>query len=349
MRTGPVPESLFELAALASGLAPRAVFDTLLASALARTVMVASRLGIFDALATGPADAATIAERCGTHPASTDKLLTALSGAGYLRRRLEGGAARYELRQQARRWLLADSPTSLHDLMELMFVVWRWLEHYEDYVKTGETLEVHRGLSPEEWGHYQRGMLALARLVAPEVALRTPVPRRARQMLDIGGAHGLFSAALCRRHRGLQATVLDLPEAESHARALIDRHNLPIAFRAGDARDAELGEQAFDVVLIANLVHHFSPEENLDLFRRIARALRPGGVLVVQEVMRPARGVDNHVAALGDLYFAALSASGTYDYDEIATWQRAAGLSPRRARPFVSYPNVGQQAATKSR
>jgi SAM-dependent methyltransferase len=109
----------------------------------------------------------------------------------------------------------------------------------------------------------------------------------------------------------------------------------------------DLGHERWDVVFIANLVHHFDAATNIALFSRIARALRPTGVLVVQEVMRPERDARTQTGALGDLYFAALSAAGTYDYGDIAAWQREAGLVPRRPRRFVTYPDVGQQVATK--
>jgi 2-polyprenyl-3-methyl-5-hydroxy-6-metoxy-1,4-benzoquinol methylase len=343
MRSGSVPESLLEMVALAGGFIPEPLVDTLLAAGLCRTLMVATRVGLFDALAGGPLELADIAHRCGTDPAATGKLLSALEGARYVR----AAGDRWALTTMARRWLPRAASSSLHDHVELMFVVWRWFEHYERYVRTGEPLDVHRDLSPEEWGLYQRGMRSLAALVAPEMALRTPVPRGARDLLDIGGSHGLLSAALCRRHASLSATILDLPEALAHAAPLADREGLGhrIRHREGDARTADLGHAAWDVIFVANLVHHFDPAENLALFRRAAAALRPGGVLVIQEVMRGGRG--DQAAALGDLYFGALSASGIFGSDEIASWQKQAGLVPRRPIRFVTYPAVGQQAARK--
>jgi hypothetical protein len=84
-------------------------------------------------------------------------------------------------------------------------------------VRTGRPLELHHTLAPEQWPLYQRGMRALAATVAPEVARRLPVPKSARAMLDIGGSHGYLAVVLCRRHEGLRAVVLDLPEAVEHA------------------------------------------------------------------------------------------------------------------------------------
>jgi hypothetical protein len=55
------------------------------------------------------------------------------------------------------------------------------------------------------------------------------------------------------------------------------------------------------------------------------------------------------VAALADLYFALTSESGTLSVDDLAAWQRDAGLKPRRPIRFLSFPGAGQQNAVKPR
>jgi tRNA A22 N-methylase len=47
------------------------------------------------------------------------------------------------------------------------------------------------------------------------------VPRGARDLLDIGGSHGYYSVALCRRHPTLRAVILDLPQAVVHAETIL--------------------------------------------------------------------------------------------------------------------------------
>ena len=81
-------------------------------------------------------------------------------------------------------------------------------------------------------------MRSLASTLAREAVLRTPVPRGARAMLDIGGSHGFFAVALCRRHPGLRAEILDLPEAVAQAAPILAREGLGdrVVHRIGDAR-----------------------------------------------------------------------------------------------------------------
>jgi 2-polyprenyl-3-methyl-5-hydroxy-6-metoxy-1,4-benzoquinol methylase len=350
VKLGAQAENPLEQLALALGLVPTPLLDTIVALLLARSVMVGVKVGVFEALATQPLGAAEVAVRCATDPRATEKLLGALAGAGYL----EAHDGCFALAPVARRWLLKDSARSLHDAILLQFLDADFIARMEDFVRTGEPLRIHEAMRDEQWELYQRGMRAGANLAAPELALRIPVPKRARgetvEMLDIGGAHGYYSVALCRRHPSLRATLLDLPEAVAHAAPILAAEGMGdrVVHRAGNALTEDLGEETYDLVLIANLVHHFGDATNRALVKRVARALRPGGVLVIGEVIRPsAPGRGGQVGALTDLYFALTSEAGTWSFAEMAAWQREAGLVPRRPLRLFTAPGGGLQIAKK--
>jgi len=346
MKLGALPEDPIERIIKAFGLSPEPLLETHIAMLLARAVMEGSRLGVYEALAEGPLTAEEIAARCGGHPRATRKLLDALAGCEYLR--FAGG--RYSLTPMARKWLLPDAPRSLHDKMLLQFVEWDFIAHTGEYLRTGKPIDLHTSISREEWGLYQRGMRSFSATWAPEVARRTPVPKGARDMLDIGGSHGFLSVAICRRHPGLRSVVLDLSEAIEHAAPILGREGMGdrVVHRAGNALIDDLGAEEWDVVFIANLVHHFDDATNRELAKRVARALRPGGVFVIQELIRPhSPGEAGQVGALLDLYFALTSQSGTWSFEEMADWQREAGLKPLKPVRFLSVPGNGQQSAVK--
>jgi 2-polyprenyl-3-methyl-5-hydroxy-6-metoxy-1,4-benzoquinol methylase len=287
-----------------------------------------------------------VAVRCGCDPKATRKLLDALAGCQYLR----WDAGRYALAPVARKWLLEDSPRSLRDKMLWQIREWGFIEKTGDYVRTGRPLAFHHEMGPEEWRDYQRGMKATAGTWVHEAARRTPVPKGAKDLLDVGGSHGLLSAALCRRHPGLRSVILDLPAAIEHAAPLLAEEGMGdrVTHRAGDVLTADLGTEEWDVILVANLVHHFDAAANRDLARRIARALRPGGVYVIQELYRPESPKQaGQIGALLDLYFALTSEAGTWSFEEMAGWQREAGLKPRKPVRFVTAPGNGQQTAVK--
>ncbi len=346
MKLGGIAQSSMERIGKALGLLPEPLLDTHVAMLLARTVMEGTRLGVFEALKDGALPAGEVAARCGCDPKAMGKLLDALAGCEYL----GWEAGRYSLAPIARRWLLADSPQTLRDKMLWQFPEWDYVARIGDFVRSGQPLNLHPTLTLEDWGLYQRGMRSIAASWMAEAGKRTPVPKRARDLLDVGGSHGLMSVALCRRHPRLRSVILDLPEAIEHAAPLLAREGMGdrVAHRAGDALAEDLGTEAWDVVLVANLVHHFDDATNRELARRIARALRPGGVYVIQELYRRSSPREaGQVGALLDLYFALTSESGTWSFEEMAGWQREAGLKPLKPVRFVTAPGNGQQSAMK--
>jgi SAM-dependent methyltransferase len=301
---------------------------------------------VFEALAAGPLMADEVAARCQAHPGATTKLLNVLVAMDYLK--AEG--ARYALTSVARKWLLKDSPGSLRDAVLIRYVDWDWVARLEEFVQTGAPIDIHSGMSTEQWGVYQRGMRSIAGAAAGEMARRTPVPPGARDMLDIGGSHGYYSVLLCRRHPGLRAVVLDLPEAVAQAAPILAREGMGdrVVHRACNALTDDLGTDGYDLVLIAQVVHHFDDATNRALARRVARALRPGGYYVIQEITRPRYpGEGGGIGALFDLYFALTSEAGTFSYEEMADWQREAGLIPKKPIRFFSVPGAGEQVAVK--
>jgi 2-polyprenyl-3-methyl-5-hydroxy-6-metoxy-1,4-benzoquinol methylase len=121
-----------------------------------------------------------------------------------------------------------------------------------------------------------------------------------------------------------------------------------VKFRVGNALADDLGEQTFDIVMINNLVHHFTPDQNKELARRVARALAPNGIYVISDFLRASSpGAGGGVPAVMDLYFALTSASGTWSAEEITSWQRAAGLIPQQPIQFQSLPGWASLPAAR--
>ena len=327
MRLGTIAENLIERIIIRTNIAPTPLMETQIAYSMARSIMAGVKLGIYDAIGKGATTPVEVAAACKTDREATTKLMNALVGCRYLRHH----DGRYELTPKARKWMLRDSPKSLTDKLLFQYDEWDIVAKYEDYIATGQPLDVHGSLPDRyAWDRYQRGMRALGSIAAEEVARRLPIPAGVTTMLDIGGSHGYYSVCVCRRHRGLRATILDLPEAVEHAAPILAREGMGerVRHRAGDALSDDLGNDAWNVIFLSQLVHHFTDGQNRGLMRRIAKALKPDGVCVLLDMLRPSspEGAGGLGAVL-DLYFAASSRSGTRSLETMQAWQRDAGLA----------------------
>ncbi len=339
-------DTLAERMALRLNLAPVPLMETQLALVSARAIMAATELGVFSCLRECASGCLEIAKQCQLDPRAVEALLGALVSCRYLRYRRE----RFELTSKSRKWLTERETWSMFDYMPHVRDVWEMMSGLEGFLRTGAALDIHAGQSDGAWSRYQRAMRALAALSATEVTERLSLPSGARRMLDIGGAHGFYAVGFCRKHPELNATILDLPEAIGHAAPILAAEGMGdrIQHRAGDALVDSFGEGAYDFILISNLVHHFSDLQNRDLAARAARALVPGGMLVIQDVIRP-RSPDSgdQVGQVLNLFFALTSTSGTWAVAEIQQWLRGAKLAVRRPVWLRSVPGAAQVVGVK--
>jgi 2-polyprenyl-3-methyl-5-hydroxy-6-metoxy-1,4-benzoquinol methylase len=169
-------------------------------------------------------------------------------------------------------------------------------------------------------------------------------------MLDVGGGHGAYSAAFCRRYPQLNATILDLPQAVEVANSLVAEENLEdrISLRTGDATTEDLGRTVWDIVLVSHLMHHFSEAQNRALLKRCADALQPNGVVIILDVLRgSADGAGSQTGILLDLYFAITSLSGTFSAEQIASWLTSTQLNIETIISLRSAPGVSLVVLSK--
>lgn len=339
MKLDAIAQSPLEWLALKAGIVPTPLGHGHVAFILSRALLEATDLGIFEMLEDKPLPLKELAHKLDLHAEALQSLLNVMASAGYLAYTNE----KWQLSKLSRKWLLNSSPDSVAAMMILNNrVCWHWMNHLQEFLKTGRGLGFHDILKEEEWLYYQNAMAGAARTQSREVGKRVPIPKGASQMLDIGGSHGLHSVALCRKRKGLQATILDLPEAIRWAKPVLEQQNMGdrVQHQVGNILEDELPPARYDLVLMANLSHHFSPDQNLRIAQKIATSLRPGGYYVLMDFVRPQPNTNSDlIGSSNDLFFALSSTAGTYTIKEMKRWQNEAGLHPHKLIRFFTIPN----------
>lgn len=105
------------------------------------------------------------------------------------------------------------------------------------------------------------------------------------QVLDVGAGSGVWGAAFAHAEPTMQVTFFDQPQVLAQTRHNMERLKLSdrAHFLPGNLLDADYGEACFDVILLGQICHTQDPADLVDLFKRLARALRPDGWLVLAD------------------------------------------------------------------
>ena len=137
-------------------------------------------------------------------------------------------------------------------------------------------------------------MTSLSETVADAVAASYDFSRLAH-VVDVGGGHGALLAAVLRAHPRLTGTVFD----QDHAVAQEPPAGLESRWSAASGSFFESVPPA-DGYLLKSILHDWPDDECVAILRRCREALRPGGVVLVVEMVLGRPGHERE-AAFSDL------------------------------------------------
>lgn len=276
-----------------------------LAYQLSHALYVATRLGIWDLLATGVSTVPEIAGRAGAHPGSMQRLLRALAAFDLVR---DAGSDRFQL-TRAGQCLTANSPCSVRPLI-LMYGsehARQMFGHLEDCIVTGRSAyEIAFGLEsgfrylqgrPDLAQVFNEGMSAASKFTGAAIA-ETYDFAGIRHVVDVGGGHGEVLATILGAHPHMCGTILELPSVIEGARGTLAREGLAdrCTLVAGDMFT---GVPEGDLHLLVHIVHNWDDEAALTVLRSCRRAMREGGRLLILDRVMPER-IEPSEAVLGN-------------------------------------------------
>jgi predicted O-methyltransferase YrrM len=290
-----------------------------------RILLSAAELNLFTLLEGTPTGAEDLALRLDADPRGLATLLDALAAMGLLSKREEA----YQTSPELAPFLTDGGDRSL--LPMILHAAHLW--------------ESWSGLTPIVRGVRMNGIPAPSARDAKELnafigamhVVGTPLaqgivaavqPGPARNLIDVGGASGTYAIAFLKAAPEMKATLFDRPAVIPIARerlaeaGMLDRVRLV----AGDFQEDEL-PGGHDLALLSAIIHQNSPAKNVELFRKVLRALLPGGRIVIRDhVMAPGRTEPKAGAIFAVNMLVNTEGGSTYTFEEIRDGLREAGF-----------------------
>lgn len=315
-----------------SSVTPEPIMSLALGFMAAKHLFAANELGIFEALADSPTTIDGLAARTGLTRRAARISADAMVALGLLER--EGDT--YRNGQVAAAFLTGRGPADLRPFLRFWDKISypRWCEFSEAIAK-GPSKEIIE-LDDELQEVASAGIEAI--LAGPAAALpKTFDFSRHRRLLDVGGGTGSWSMTVARAYPHVQATVFELPAVADIARKRVAAAGLAsrIGVIIGDARSAAL-PPGYDVFLLANIFHYWSPDESRALLRRVRSAAAIGASLLLVDFWTDPTHTKPVEAALMAGEFAVHLRNGdVYSVEEVRGWLEDTGWRFIRHAPLA--------------
>jgi precorrin-6B methylase 2 len=290
-----------------------------------RIFLTAAEMDVFTLLAKKPMSAQEIADRLEATVRGVTILLDAVVSMGLLEKKEE----EYHCPAEVASIMSKESPTSIMPMVMFATGGWKRWSYLTDIVRLGK--DRIRGtafdINESEQEAFTGAMHAIAYEMAPSIVAASN-PSRARKLLDIGGGSGTYTQAFLEASPGLTATIFDLPLVINMARqrlastGLLDR----IQLVAGDFYKDKL-PTGHDLALLSAIIHQNSPEQNVELYRKIFSALQPEGRLVIRDHVMSSDHTQPTSGTLFAVNMLVGTAGGrTYSFEEIKSALESAGF-----------------------
>ncbi len=191
----------------------------------------------------------------------------------------------------------------------------------------------------EEWHSHVTSGKAFAQVLDRVMRLASPEPTDA--CIDLGAGTGFVTTALAPRVSSVLAVDLSAGMAASLAERAARDGLRNVSIEVSDLREFELPSASVDLVVSSYALHHLADPDKQALVARAARWLRPGGRLVIADMMF-GRGASQRDLNILRQKVTALAAKGPGGWWRIAKNLARFGLGVGQEHPAP--PEFWQQA-----
>ncbi|MBO4300628.1 MAG: methyltransferase domain-containing protein [Desulfovibrio sp.] len=278
-----------------------------------------------------------IAKECNCDCRGMEVLLDALVALGYFSKSSTGDAAMYSVVEQYATLLDNRESTSYIPMLRHRARLQRHWSRLSWAVKYGKP---QKEKSASFLGTEQDGVTFITAMNAIGLRLTTStmdaldkagifasLPPDAR-ILDIGGASGTYTEAFLQKLPQATATLFDLPVGIAQAKQRFHDSDMQsrVSLLEGDFTQRGF-PGGFDLAWISAIIHQLGKEECRDLYRKALAALKPGGMVVIRDLVMDASRTSPKEGTLFGINMLVSTEQGrVYTFEEIRDDLIAAGF-----------------------
>jgi ubiquinone/menaquinone biosynthesis C-methylase UbiE len=299
----------------------------------AKFLFVANEIGLFDALASGPANLEELATRISVPSRTTGIVAAAMLGLGLI----EQEEGRYRNSAEAAAFLVDKATLNLQAIIRYFdtfsYPVW---QNLSEAVRLDSGQRRFAKFDLAQQHIYSAGVEAITAPVAAALSISYDFGPH-RRLLDVAGGTGSLLLAVLRHYPALRGTLFELPQVCTVARQRLAKEpeRTRIDIVEGDLFGEPLPSD-HDVVLVANAVHMFSAAHNVELMQKSRAAVQAGARLLLVDFWTDPTHSDPPAAALMSGAFLLTSGEGqTYSEKEADEWLKRTGWRKRERKALA--------------
>ncbi len=309
-----------------AGVLPDRLNEMIGANMPSRCLLTALELDIFTAVREG-ASAEDVGKKISASARGAGILLNALVALGLLKK----SGDKYSNTAETARFFAEGSKDNQRNGLLHMANIWHRWSTLTEAVRAGTRVQIDLDQNPEWTTNFIAAMQNIARDRAPLVvkALGTEGVRR---VLDLGGGSGIYSIAFAKASPDVKCEILDLAGVTPLTTEYVNKAGVAaqVSIRSGDMLHDDYGS-GYDIIMLNQICHSFSEEQNREMFRRARKALAPNGRLSVQEFILNADKTGPLQAALFSVnMLVGTEVGASYNEPELAAWMKDAGFAEVR-------------------
>jgi hypothetical protein len=316
-----------------TAVTPEPIMKVAMGFMAAKHLFVASEVGLFEALAAGPATIEELASQTGVPSRTIAIAAAAMVSLGLI----EQDGVHYQNGEPAAAFLAGKPGPDLRPMLrffdQISYPTWQKLA---DAVRTGNGQAQFGKFDKRQQEIFSAGVESFSGPGAAALATNYDFGRH-RKVLDVAGGTGSFLVAVLKRHANLRGTLFELPGPCAVARQKLA--NLPEGSRI-DIVEGDVFKDALpahhDALIVANTAHVFSVPHNIELMRKIRTGVQPGARLLLVDLWTDPSHTQPGPAALISGEFLVISGEGqAYSEQEADTWLGQTGWKKIEKTPLA--------------